>query len=216
MYADLPDIYRRFLVHFISTIDQHFPSGRAYEWQLPTFTNELFPPTLMRAALNALIKEGLIIRIQETKPPSAISTVTDEPGRGTYYEASDRAVEIVHGGLFSHFSGSDNAADAWEPLPLDRETPEAAEALQTIEELFERIRGENGFAVTEPQRYAAVTWSLRTGLEMLRAQSPTRDQVRSVVLSPIKWIITTFSGAALGECGKRAAAALIRWLPWAS
>jgi hypothetical protein len=107
---------------------------------------------------------------------------------------------------------SQSAKDSteWEPLPLDLDNDLAEQAIDATEKLLERVRGENGFAATQPKQYQAITWSIQAGIDALRRRTPTLDQIRSLLIQPTKWLGVHFSKAAIGELAKQATAAILR------
>jgi hypothetical protein len=100
----------------------------------------------------------------------------------------------------------------WSPLPLDRDSEAARVAISLTEELVERVRGENGFAVAEPERHSATIWSLQTGLDAIKTRRPSRSQIVTLLFTPMRWLSDKFAGAAIGELAKQALHALLTWI----
>jgi hypothetical protein len=102
--------------------------------------------------------------------------------------------------------------DEWSPLPLERETQASKDAIQSVETLLERVRGDNGFAVSEPEKHKSIVCSLETGLNALKNTLPTKEQLRALVVAPIKWLGARFVRAEIAELANQALQALQHWL----
>jgi len=99
----------------------------------------------------------------------------------------------------------------WEPLPLERDTPAYEDAIQAIENVVDRVKGDNGYAATQPDEHRSIVWSLEAGLDAIKNTLPTRSQVRELLLRPLKFLVAKFASAAIGELARRAAQALAAW-----
>lgn len=102
--------------------------------------------------------------------------------------------------------------DGWEPLALEQDSEPAQSAIRATEALLDRVRGENGLAQTEPDRFHASVWSLQTGLDAIKKHKPSRQQIQTLLIAPIRWLTAKFSGAAIGELAKNALNAILTWL----
>jgi hypothetical protein len=103
-------------------------------------------------------------------------------------------------------------AEAWVPLELDRTDPDYKETVEEIEKAAEVIRGDNGFAATHPRERAGILASIEDGLTWFREKLPTRAQMISKIVSPLRWIATTFASSVIGEAAKKAAQRLVDYL----
>ena len=89
--------------------------------------------------------------------------------------------------------------DAWEPLPLDRQNPALAQAIEKIDELVEAIAQDNGYAVTEPDERNYILTALRNGVQALKIQTVIyRMQFKAFIWEPIERIATRFAQHAIG------------------
>ncbi|MGK7863995.1 hypothetical protein [Falsiroseomonas sp. E2-1-a4] len=105
-------------------------------------------------------------------------------------------------------------SEAWEPLPLDRDSYDFKSAVENTENLIERVRGDNGFAVAKPQQHAGMLWSLQTGLQALRAACPSKAQLAALLLAPMRWLVENFTKNAVGELAKQAGQQVARLIGW--
>jgi hypothetical protein len=133
---------------------------------------------------------------------------TLEPTRQAFFVYQDSI------GAASLTDQADAETDEWEPLALDRNDESVKEAVKLTEELLERVRGDNGFSSSNPEKHAYIVWSLKAGLDAIKQRVPTREQVRNLLLKPMHWLGEHFSKAAIGELAKQATTALLRALGW--
>ena len=105
-----------------------------------------------------------------------------------------------------------DSKDVWEPLPLERAGPEYEQAVETVETALSEISGNNGYAKDSPEERDRIVWSISEGLKYLKDGLPSRDQVFSMLIKPLKFISEKFSVAAMGEAAKAAVKALLNWL----
>lgn len=102
--------------------------------------------------------------------------------------------------------------DDWEPLAIDRSSPEYVEAVDQIEAAVNAIEGDNGYAVSDPEERNAVIASIKQGLSMLKTGMPTFAQVRAFVMAPLKMLSEKFAQTLIGEAAKVAGEALVKLL----
>jgi hypothetical protein len=102
--------------------------------------------------------------------------------------------------------------ETWVPLEIDREDPQYKAAVTDVEAALEVIRGDNGFAVEFPDERAGILSTLEDGLRWLKANTPTRSQVMSSLVAPLRWVASKFSGVIIGEVAKKAAQSLLDYL----
>jgi hypothetical protein len=78
--------------------------------------------------------------------------------------------------LNSHAVGSPSTVDKndgsttdneWEPLPIDRETPEYEEAVEATEEAAQVVEQDNGYPANEPEERNQIVDSLKVGLQWI-------------------------------------------------
>lgn len=107
---------------------------------------------------------------------------------------------------------SDNEDSVWEPLPLDRDTPEAIDAIEKADLALKEIEQSNGYADREPEERNAIVETIRGTIRALKTGFPSRDAIKAGLLAPLKYIAKKFADSAMGEAAKVAVAAIIRWL----
>ena len=101
---------------------------------------------------------------------------------------------------------------AWEPLPINRESPTFREAENAVENAISEIEGNNGYAETEPEERNHIVASLKDGFKQFREGLPSRDQLVAYLLSPLRFIAKKFADAAMGISAKEAVEKLLTWL----
>ena len=101
---------------------------------------------------------------------------------------------------------------AWEPLPLDRELDIYRHTNAAVEEALETIEGNNGYAESEPEERQQIVSSIKEGLKQFRDGLPSRSQLVSLLVEPLRFIANKFSSAAMGEAAKIAVNALAKLL----
>lgn len=111
------------------------------------------------------------------------------------------------------YGNTDAASDEdWEPLPIDRKTPEYEVAVEATEEVVRVVEQDNGYAANEPEERNQIVDSLKTGLRWVKEGAPSRAQIGATLLAPLKFLVSKFSGATMGEAAKVAVAAIAKWL----
>jgi len=138
----------------------------------------------------------------ETFGPEKSCTLTEA--------GAEMVFELRH--ALAEGEGAPENIEAWSPLPLEREPDAVEQAIGRSEELLERVRGDNGFAATEPATHKAIIWSLQSGLEALKARLPSREQLRALLYQPIQYLAKRFGDAAIGQLAKEAGKAVLRLL----
>ena len=103
-------------------------------------------------------------------------------------------------------------SDIWEPLKIDRNSTQSQDVIQALEKIIEDIRSNNGYASTEPEERAHILSSLETGLTMIREYMPSKQQIISFIIQPLRYLIQKFSDTAIGETAKTAIRVVINWL----
>ncbi|MCR4377785.1 MAG: hypothetical protein NUV50_06800 [Rhodospirillales bacterium] len=107
---------------------------------------------------------------------------------------------------------TDDEADSWSPLPLERSGRAYESAVETTETAFDVIKGNNGYAESEPEERSLIVWSIGETLKQIKEGLPTKDQVMAGLVKPLKYISEKFTGAAMGEAAKAAVKALFDWI----
>lgn len=100
----------------------------------------------------------------------------------------------------------------WEPLPIDRSSPEYEKAIEAWEEGLEKIEGDNGFAATEPETRNGIVETLRGGLKTVKEGSPSRAFIISGPIAAFKYVIKKFGDAVASLSAKEAVKAILAWL----
>jgi len=101
---------------------------------------------------------------------------------------------------------------SWEPLPIDRNSPEYTEAVSKTEDALAVIEGDNGFATSFPEMRDHVVWSLGAGVNALKEGLVTQKQVDSLLITPLKWIATKFAEGLMKVAANKAIIAILAWL----
>lgn len=109
-------------------------------------------------------------------------------------------------------SVANNSSDTWTPIVDDNDNSQRKEAISAVEEVIVRVEGDNGFAATNPSARDSILYSLRTGAEMLKNHTPSREQVSALLLKPLKYLGDLFAKHAISELTKKATDKLLAWL----
>jgi hypothetical protein len=93
-------------------------------------------------------------------------------------------------------------SDSWEPLPIDRKSPQFSEALESIDKLIAEVRENNGLAVEFADKKDGLLSTLKAGYEALKTGIITSTTVEVLILKPTRWIMTNITVGVLQEAGK--------------
>lgn len=131
-----------------------------------------------------------------------------------YFDArGDEALEDVAGINGIYKTPSERLAeDVWEPLEIDRSDPKYLAAIESIDDALEKIIADNGYAAHRPAERETIIATLKEGLDWLKNRTPTKAQVMSKLVDPLRYVATSFSRAIIGEAAKQAAVMIMRWL----
>jgi hypothetical protein len=89
--------------------------------------------------------------------------------------------------------------DDWTPIPLDREDPDQRTALKALEKTIEELRGDNGYAATNPEEKAFVQDKLSAVVKRLRDDSQISWMyLNEFAFRPLGILIKRFGQAAIG------------------
>ncbi|MCH8997994.1 MAG: hypothetical protein IID48_06960 [Proteobacteria bacterium] len=102
--------------------------------------------------------------------------------------------------------------DEWEPLPIDRTTPEYEKAVEALDDAVEKIEADNGYAANQPEERNSVVWSLKQGVAAIREMAPSLAQVRALVMDPLNSAIKTLKESGPGLAAMFAREALKEWI----
>jgi hypothetical protein len=105
-----------------------------------------------------------------------------------------------------------NTEDVWSPLDIDRDNPLFFDAISKLEDAVEKIRGDNGFATTQPEIRNSILDTLEDGLIWLKEKAPSRAQIFQKILDPLRFIAGKFRDAVIGVSAKSAVDAIVSWL----
>jgi hypothetical protein len=106
-----------------------------------------------------------------------------------------------------------SADDEWEPIPLDRQEPSLAEAIEALDELAEELRQENGYGASFPEEKRYVLDKLNAGRKRLKEDLEiSLLYLRTFVFDPLRTLIDRFKEAGIGILAASARAALSDWL----
>ena len=101
---------------------------------------------------------------------------------------------------------------AWEPLPIDRATPEYEEAVKALDDAAEKIETDNGYATNVPEERDNVVWSLRQGIVAIREMAPSLAHVRALIMVPLNSAIKTLKESVPGVAAMIAREAIKEWI----
>ena len=194
----LPESHRDVLLAVSKYLDSPDSDGIMRDSQIEELRAHYPKLGTLRAILPALVSNGCLTSFG---PPSL------------RYKLTIDGLRVC--GLLRSSRGADpeqRSETEWTPLTLERDSDTARSAIHDTTELLERVRGENGFASTEPEKHAATVWSLQAGLDAIEKRSPSLGQVKTLLLTPMRWLSDKFACAAIGELAKAAIQSLLHWL----
>jgi hypothetical protein len=101
----------------------------------------------------------------------------------------------------------------WEPLPIDRDDPDLKTAMEKIDETYEQVRADNGYAAHLPEERAYVMDSLGLVARKLKeASAISVPYIRRYAIEPLSMLIRRFGPSAIGLIATAAKEALKEWL----
>lgn len=123
----------------------------------------------------------------------------------------DASLDLI-AGLDGIFLTDEERADldAWAPLQIDRDSPDYRETLEAVEEAYETIRADNGLAASHPEQRSGILASIADGIEALKKKAPSAQQLKALIVTPLRWVSVTFSNTLIGEAAKKAAERLVQ------
>lgn len=128
-------------------------------------------------------------------------------------EHGDKAIDDIAGPDAIFMTEAERVdSDAWAPLPIDRNDPEYIEALSAVDEALEKIRADNGYAVSNPEERQGVIALIEDGRLWLSSRFPSRTQVVHSLVKPLRHIASKFAESVMGDAAKVAAQRIIDWL----
>jgi hypothetical protein len=102
--------------------------------------------------------------------------------------------------------------DEWQPIPIDRTTPQAIDAIDKSESALREIEQSNGYAASDPDERNSIVETIRGTLATLKSGIISRKAIIAGLLAPFRYIAKKFGEATLGEAAKTAASAIVKWL----
>lgn len=101
----------------------------------------------------------------------------------------------------------------WEPIPLDRSDATLDATIQKVDDVIEKLRGDNGYAVTQGEEKRHVLDGLTAFSHTLKnAASVSLPYVRTYAINPLQTMIRRFGKAVPGVAAGVALEALREWL----
>jgi len=97
--------------------------------------------------------------------------------------------------------------DRWEPLPLDRKSPEVLDIFDALDRAIGEVASDNGFSASYPDERDNIVSHAQVTLASAREGKVTRQQVQQHFVLAGKWIAEKFFGTAIGTVG----AELVKW-----
>jgi hypothetical protein len=101
----------------------------------------------------------------------------------------------------------------WEPLPIDRDDPDLKIAVEKIDDTYEQVRADNGYAAHVPEERAYIMDSLGMVARKLKeASAISLPYLRRYAIDPLSMLIRRFGPSAIGLIATAAKEALKEWL----
>jgi hypothetical protein len=101
----------------------------------------------------------------------------------------------------------------WSPIPLDRNDLKQTKAVEALEKIVEELRGDNGYAATNPEEKAYVQDKLLAVTKRLKDETQISWMYLSeFAFKPLGILIRRFGGAAVGIAATAAKESLVSWL----
>lgn len=103
--------------------------------------------------------------------------------------------------------------EAWEPLPLEYDTPESQDVIAALEETVEAIEKDNGYNAEFPAERNSVLKSLRSNIEYMKAYGEyTKVYFKHGVISPLYRVSKRFGEHAIGLLARASLKAIEKWI----
>jgi hypothetical protein len=101
----------------------------------------------------------------------------------------------------------------WEPLPLEREDPQLQKAIEAVDDLTDKVRADNGYAVRLPEERVYVLDNLSALSRKLKeAETISVAYLREFAFPTLNRLLRRFANAAIGLTASAAKEALKEWL----
>lgn len=114
-------------------------------------------------------------------------------------------------GVTSQDFSSDH--DEWAPIPLDRDDLELKKIVESLDNLQEDLRGDNGYAVSSPQEKAYVQVTLETLTRNLKEGATVSLLfIRRYAFDPLGILIQRFKDSAVGIAAQGIRVAITEWI----
>jgi hypothetical protein len=181
------------------------------------------PANAIRLQLTGLITARDVIQQTEQRERSF-------PQRETYsvnldgYKITRRGIEGINkiddeeygqiqASLNLNTATAEKAPSDWEPIPLNREEEKQKAAVEKLDEVIEELRGDNGYATSNPEEKVFVQDKLAAVSKRLKEDSHISWMyLREFVFAPLTILIKRFGGAAVGVAAVAAKEAFTSWL----
>jgi hypothetical protein len=191
------------------------------------------PTNAIRLELSILIEKMQIVQqtVERTRNSGFLSTMNQTPA--TYLapvdgykiskagiihvdEFGDDYYNSIEKELTSSAASPESLRDEeidWEPIPLERDDDKQTVAMSALDKVVDELRGDNGYAATNPEEKAYVQDKLLAVTKRLKEASQISWMYLSeFAFKPLAIIIKRFGGAALGVAAAAANEALASWL----
>lgn len=101
----------------------------------------------------------------------------------------------------------------WEPLPIDRDDPDLKSVIDKIDDTFEQVRADNGYAAHVPEERVYIMDSLGMVARKLKeASAISLPYLRRYAIEPLSMLVRRFGPSAIGLIAAAAKEALKEWL----
>ncbi|WP_316205716.1 hypothetical protein [Bradyrhizobium sp. SZCCHNS1012] len=103
--------------------------------------------------------------------------------------------------------------DLWEPIPLDGSDEAQRRAVEKLDDVIEKLRGDNGYAATRPEEKTFILDKLSMAARRLKEDKQiTWMYLNEFALKPLGALIQQFGKAAIGVAALVAKDSLLNWL----
>ena len=188
-----------------------------------------YPANAIKLELANLVNANQVTQKTEerTRPSGLIAAMGQAP---TIYYAPVDGYQLSKGGIFSVDKFDDDyfttlqqeiglAPEAvakeseWEPIPLTRDDTARHAAVDALDRIVDELRGDNGYAATNPEEKRYVQDKLSGAVKRLRDDTQISWMyLNEFAIRPLAILIKRFGNATIGLAAVAAKEAVLTWL----
>lgn len=203
LFKEMPSPVKDVFESFVEIANGRSAHGRISDDDLSYFYDKGHSLVVVAYSLDWLSKRNFLVKRQDKNADGSYDII--------YWRLGDAGFDFLFNsdlGPGSIVSPSDS--EIYRPLELDRTSPQTEEAIQLLEEVIDKVRGNNGL---EEHHRSSLIWSIKAGIAGVRESFPTGEQLKSTIYKPLRWLMEQFARAELGEIARRAhdAVAKLGW-----